>query len=122
MSKTPDDKILKDAQYRKSLGIAFFNANNSAIQLVTSNGSEATQESIIKWRDWFLEEHKNYWATTIMNVGKNYDVKTTIDKIKACKTKGELVSMFTQMSADERNDELVIMAKNEKKEELSTIV
>ncbi len=30
-------------------------------------------ENLVFWRDFLLEEHKNYYATVIANVGKNYD-------------------------------------------------
>ena len=58
-----DDKIFKDAQYRKTLGIAFFNATNSAIALLSaprvlfeSTTAKETKDKIVEIRDWLLED------------------------------------------------------------------
>jgi len=118
MSKeNSNEKILKDAQYRKGLSIAYFNAINAAIALVSSDekmrwGEESMIANVRKYRDLFLEDHKNYYATVIANVGKNYDPEKTIQKIKEVKTYDELSTLWLSLSEDERRDiEVLKVAK-----------
>jgi len=104
-----DDKIIKDAQYRKGLSIAFFNATNAAIQLYTTiHSSGATQEEtrqfIKETRQWFLDEHNEYYANVIAQVGLNYNAKSVIEKLQACKTLDELTTYWVSITADERKD------------------
>lgn len=113
MSKEINETILKDAQYRKGLSIAFFNATNSAISLVASEaqlrGDEKTMlDNVIRFRDFFLEEHKNYYATVIANVGANYKAEDSIAKLKSTKSKDELRVAWVCLSEDERRDGEVI--------------
>ena len=109
----PKDKIIKDAQYRKGLSIAFFNATNSAIALLQSSNlikpidEDRTEAFIRDWRNWFLEEHKTYYATVIANIGADFDVIKTIEKLKASKTLDELKNNWTSISAKERDNEEV---------------
>jgi hypothetical protein len=117
MSK-PDinDKILKDAQYRKGLSIAFFNATNSAIALTVPKCQEFTEEQILNqvkaYRAVFLEEHKNYYATVIANVGINYRSEESIEKLKATDTLEDLQTVWRLLSEDERRDgEIIKVAK-----------
>ena len=102
-----DEEILKNAQYRKGLSIAFFNATNAAISLVAgrqiADREEALRE-IVRLRDFFLEEHKNYYAQVIAKVGVNYDAKQTIEKLKETKSIEELNSAWLSLSEDERRD------------------
>lgn len=55
---------IKEAQDRKEQSIAFFNATNSAITLVSAKGMNdddaQIKDDIRHWRDWFLTEHDNY--------------------------------------------------------------
>ena len=104
-----DDKILKDAQYRKGLSIAFFNATNAAIALVASDDrlrrdEKSMFESVTKIRNFFLEEHKEYYANTIAKVGANYKADETIKRLKECTTLEELHRLFISISEDERRD------------------
>lgn len=119
-----DEKILKDAQYRKGLSIAFFNATNATIELAKvmfpdMQGVDA-KEFIREWRTWFLEEHKNYYATVIAQVGANYKAEDSIAKLKEVKTLEELQTVWVLFSADERKDKEIrkvaqeIKAKYEK--------
>ena len=116
-----DEKLLKDAQFRKGLSIAFFNATNAAIEIVTKNPAYAIMEVpdkeklIVLWRDWFINEHKNYYATVIANVGLNYDAKATIEKLKATTTVEQLKSTWQSLSADERQDKEIIKVTQELK-------
>lgn len=108
-----DEKVIKDAQYRKGLSIAFFNATNSAISLVAVELTkwkvgEVSDEYILTrvnyYRDYFLEQHKDYYASVIANVGQNYKAEDSIAKLKATKTLEELQIAWRLLSADERKD------------------
>lgn len=108
-----EEKILKDAQYRKGLSIAFFNATNSAIALVanrTMDMPDALKE-VVRIRDILLEEHKNYYATVIANIGANYKATDTIEKLSKTKNIDELKSLWLSLSEDERRDGEILKAK-----------
>lgn len=109
-----DDKIIRDAQYRKGLSIAFFNATNSAIAIMTKQilPDDEMQAGIEFWRNWFLDSHKEYYSTVIANVGANYNAVTTIEKLKATKTLEELKSVWLSLSQDERRDEEILKVTN----------
>lgn len=109
MKEINNDKVIKDAQYRKGLSIAFFNATNAAIQLYTTIHNDGctqyeTRQFIKETRDWFLEEYKNYYANVIAQVGTSYNAKESIEKLQATNTKDELNSVWISLSADERKD------------------
>lgn len=110
-----DDKVIRDAQYRKGLSIAFFNATNAAIELTKPykyTDEEAQKTAIVSIRDWLLEEHRTYYATTIAQIGSAYNTKNAIVKLKAAKTYGELGDAWRFLSEDERRDaEVVKVAK-----------
>lgn len=106
-----DEKVIKDAQYRKGLSIAFFNAINNATEIVKLEvvvNPDKIKERITFYRDWLLEEHKNYYATVIANVGVNYKAADSIAKLKATKTLEDLQSAWRLLSADERKDTEII--------------
>jgi hypothetical protein len=109
--KTMDDKIIKDAQYRKGLSIAYFNAINAAIELVKleEHKSENDRKSRLAfWRDWLLEEHKSYYANVIAKVGVSYNPDETKKKLSKAKSVEELRSMWLSLSEDERRDQVII--------------
>lgn len=116
------EKVIKDAQYRKGLSIAFFNATNAAIALCQglNPNDESTVKRVIELRDLFLEEHKNYYAAVIAQVGVNYSGEEAIKKLKAVKSKEELHTVWLMFSEDERHDleiakcALALKAKYEK--------
>jgi hypothetical protein len=115
-----DEKLIKDAQYRKGLSIAYFNSLNASIELAKvmwpdMPGVDA-KKFIAEWRDWFLEEHKTYYATVIANVGANYKAKDSIAKLKATKSLEDLQAAWRALSADERHDgEIIKVAKDLRK-------
>jgi hypothetical protein len=111
---TNNDQVIKDAQYRKGLSIAFFNATNSAISMCQGMNvhEKTTLDKIIELRDLFLDEHKKYYAEVIANVGNNYDSKTTIEKLKTSKNIDELKSLWISLSEDERRDGDIIKEVN----------
>lgn len=123
MAKNNDDSVIKNAQYRKGLSIAFFNATNAAIELCKGMNvhEESTIKKVVELRDFFLSEHKNYWATVIEKVGNNYDVAETIKRLKAVKNITELKTVWIALSEDERRDEKVIEVVKQLKKEHETI-
>jgi len=102
------DKLIKDAQFRKGLSIAFFNATNNATQIIELEKKglvgEKLKEEIVSWRNWLLEEHKNYYATVIANIGQNYKAEDSIKKLQNTKTLEELNIAWLSLSEDERRD------------------
>ena len=121
-----EEQLIKDAQYRKGLSIAFFNATNNATQIMelkdTSNlTEEQIQKQIQFWRDWLLEEHKKYYSEVIANIGKKYDAKETIEKLKTTKSLDELKSVWISLSEDERRDREIIEATNKLKKQYEEV-
>lgn len=120
------DKVIRDAQYRKGLSIAFFNATNAAIQLYTtihSDGTtqEETREFIKETRDWFLDEYLNHYAEVIGRVGVNYNPEVTIERLKKAKNVDELRTVWLALTQDERQDAHIISFTRELKKEYETI-
>lgn len=113
------DKIIKDAQYRKGLSIAYFNATNNAIELAKLIGGSKDLESIKQevtfWRNWLLEGHQEYYANVIAKIGTNYNAEEAIKKLKATKTLAELKTAWQLFSEDERHDEEIVRIKDELK-------
>lgn len=123
-----DEQILKNAQYRKSLAIAFFSSTNAAIELIKPIvpvflGSSLPEEEKLEklkagvrvFRDWFLAEHKRYYAENIANIGKPYDAKETIANLKVETTLEGLKKAWIALSEDERRDGEIIKAVKELK-------
>lgn len=113
-----DDKVLKDAQYRKGLSIAFFNATNAAIELTKGYkfaNEEEQRKAIVETRNWLLEEHKTYYNTVLSAVGDNFNPAEAIEKLKAAQNYEELSMVWRLISADERRHEEIIKAAKEMK-------
>jgi len=117
-----EDQNLKDAQYRKSLSISFFNAVNNAtemakIALAVSEqmNPEKLRAFITSTRDWLLEQHAEYYSKTIANVGVAYRAADTIKELKKAKTMDELKKRWLDLSQDERRDGEIIKAVEELK-------
>lgn len=126
------DKVIKDAQYRKGLSIAFFNATNNAVAFVQANPSNAKihgdnetdeqfMERIVKVRNMFLDQHAEYYASVIANVGMNYNVDDAIKKLKATKDIEELSKVWVAFSEDERRNPEILKIMNETKTNHETI-
>lgn len=122
-----EDQNIKDAQYRKSLSISFFNATNNAAEIVkimqTMTGEKMTylemQQQIIFWRDWLLEQHRDYYATTIASVGGVYKVEDTVKRLKGAQSMEELKQKWLNLSQDERRDPEIIDTIKKMKVELA---
>ena len=123
MNLKEHEEIIRSAQYRKGLSIAFFNATNASIELCKGLNiyTEETKAKIVELRNWFLEEHKKYYTEVIMNIGKHYDLKTTIEKLNKATTIEELKNVWVGLSEDERQDDEVIKEKNKLKEKYEKI-
>jgi len=116
------ERIIKNAQYRKGLSIAFFNATNVAVELVKvlypTASPEEIREHLVATRDWLLEEHKNYYAEVIENIGANYNVEETTKLLKSAKNLAGLKEIWLLLSEDERRDDAVIKVAQELKAKL----
>ena len=59
-------EYIREAQDRKEESIAFFNATNSALTIISGDIKsglitvDTAQEKIRYWRDWFLAEYEKY--------------------------------------------------------------
>lgn len=116
-----EDKNMRDAQYRKGLSIAFFNATNAAVECVKHSGKvfasfDEYLGEVVKVRNFFIEEHKNYYAAVVAQVGSNYSVEESVKKLRAVKNEEQLHIVWFNFSEDERHDmEIVRVAQEMKK-------
>lgn len=103
------DTIIRDAQYRKGLSIAFFNATNAAIELAkifNLQGVDA-KKFIVEWRDFFLSEHHSYYANVIARVGLTYKPEDAMKRLGEASTVEDLKFVWLTLSEDERRDETI---------------
>ena len=108
------EKAIKDAQFRKNLSIAFFNATNAAIEMMRATGS-VSKEKFVEFRNWFLDEHAEYHLKVIDRVGL-YDPALATKRLNATKNLEELKAVWLSFSQDERQDESILKVKNELKQ------
>lgn len=100
-------KGIKTAQDRKDYSIAFFNATNSAIEIIKVDqptSPEDIKSKIMFWREWFLEQHGEYRALVTEKIGAFYNVGTAIQKMESTTTQEELKKVWLSFSQDERQD------------------
>lgn len=125
-----DERVIKNAQYRKGLSIAFFNATNNAIEMmrlhVANLNVKPTPEEIVahvkSFRDALLEEHKNYYATVIEKISGNYKAAETIERLKKKSTDVDSLRLeWVLLSEDERRDKDIIKAVQKLKAKYETI-
>lgn len=111
------EKLIKDAQYRKGLSIAFFNANNAAIELLKGKNMSTVnmQKAIVSIRDWFLDEHAKYHLNVIERIGLPYDPKDSIKKLMTARSNEGLLNVWLLLSEDERHDASIVKVKNQLK-------
>jgi hypothetical protein len=126
MAKDNNDlkvKQIKNAQDRKDFAIAFYNATNNAIEMVKHEGvtSVSNEERIIKWRDWFLEQHLDYRAKVTEKIGANYNVGTAIERLEKATSRDELKKEWLSLSQDERQDPEIAKKCQELVEKYETI-
>ncbi len=135
-----DEKIIKDAQYRKGLGIAWFNSNNGAVEMVKLDhalGIFNQQPIIIKkgktkivkkivtledrldfWQDRMLKKYDEFYSTIVANIGTTYSAPETIARINSATTIEELKSIWITLSESERYDATILKAKEILKKKL----
>jgi len=110
------DDVMREAQYRKSRGIAWFNANNSAIEMIkylSVTDKERIKELIVFWRNWFLSEYTTDYMENIANIGLAYNPASSITKLQATNSLEELRKVWLEMSEDERQNVDIVKVKNE---------
>lgn len=132
------EKLLKDAQYRKGLSIAFFNATNGAVEIIKLEGlktelfkktkavkgkskSKAKPKKEINqlevrlqlWRNWLIKEHAEYYAKVIAPVGDNFKPEEGIAKLIAVTTLPELRKVWVSLSQDERDNKEILKVAQE---------
>ncbi len=110
------DKVISSAQLRKSLSIAYFNSNNSAIELVSKlniTDTEQLKDAITSWRDWFIEEYKQYHIDNIDKVTpENIDIHEAVKQILGCTTTAEVRLTASKFPDSVRNsDEFLTSAR-----------
>ncbi len=68
------EKLIKDAQYREGLSIAYFNSLNASIEIAKVMWPEMpgvdAKVFISEWRDYFLKEYEAYYAEAIAKLIK----------------------------------------------------
>lgn len=127
-----ENKILKDAQYRKNFSIAFFNAANVSVEMIKLEGKVykgkgkskklvAHEDRFVYYQDLMLKRYRKYYAEVISATGANYKVDKTIEKILQADTREKLNSVWLGLSQEERQDpaikkvvkELILKYKND---------
>jgi len=120
-------KSIKDAQDRKDLSIAYFNSTNSAINMVANivdlrtAKTEDVKDTLVFWRDWFLNEHKEYRLRELETMRANIPVADAFVKLRNAKTVEELKKVWVKLTQDERNTDTIINEAKRLSVELKTI-
>lgn len=117
-----DEKLMKNAQYRKAAPMAFLNSRNTAMEMVKMEGLQAVKFKSIKkgkkgavveipllgrvkqYTNDLMKDYQEFYATEVASVGAVYDAKKTIEFINKTKNKKELALIWNAMSEDERHD------------------
>lgn len=141
MANQEQDKLIKDAQYRKGLSIAYFNAVNSAVAILQAVGVEniVPKQKVSKGKKakkldrdalvkgfitnyvlHFLAQHKEYYAEVIAQVGAaNYKPEESIEKLMKTTNYEDLSTAWRLLSADERKDPAIIKVAQELKKQFN---
>ena len=112
------DDVMREAQYRKSRGIAWFNATNSAIEIVKFSSIQdpsRMKEMLAFWRTWFVDEYTKDYAENIANYGLAYNPASSITRLQSANSMPELMKVWIEMSEDERQNVDIVKVKNELK-------
>ena len=113
------DDVMREAQYRKSRGIAWFNATNSAIEIVKFSSIQdpsRMKEMLTFWRNWFVAEYTKDYAENIANIGMTYNPEEAKTKLNAATSIADLMKVWVALSEDERQNVDIVKVKNELKE------
>lgn len=104
-------KSIREAQDVKDLKIAFFNSTNSAIEMLKVSDLVQTddqkKETIVMWREWFLEEHRQHNARMREQTGATVQVGDALTKLKTVNNIVDLRAMWATFTQDERNVQAV---------------
>lgn len=116
-----NEKLLKNAQYRKALPMAFLNSRNSAIELLKMEGKPKVKKGkkpvslmqiLKKNTDNLMKDYMEFYAKEVATVGTNFKPEDSIAKLKAAKTLPDLQATWRLLSEDERhNEEVLVVAK-----------
>lgn len=116
------DLQIRDAQYRKGLSIAFFNSTNNAIEILKLFPHLAAEKgyrtALAEIRSWLLDEHRDYYATVIAQVGTHYNAVETIALVQTAENTEMLRNIWLTLTEDERHDPVIIKVKDEVKAKL----
>ena len=113
MKEKTKDQLIRDGQYRKGMSIAYFNSLNAAIELakkLDKISREDLKVFISEWRDWFLDEHAEYYGKVIAKIGVPYDIKESIKKLQVTENYKDLNTAWRNLSEDERHDPKILNA------------
>ncbi len=100
-----EEKLLKNAQYRKAAPMAFLNSRNTAMEMVKLEGKKNyLLKNVKKYTNELMKDYNEFYALEVASVGTNYDAKKTIELVRACKSNAELKLVYMAMSEDERHD------------------
>lgn len=110
------EDVIKNAQYRKGLSIAYFNAINSAIELTKGiEDADTRKKAIVDCRDWLLDEYATYYTNVLENASVNFKPEETIKRLEKATSLVELQNIWVCLSQDERHHEDIIKKKDELK-------
>ena len=110
-----DEKLIRDAQWRKGASIAYFNALNNAVLLV-AHGIIPISE-VGEYKNIFIKQHDEYYKDVIANIGMTADPKIYIEKLKSAKTIEELKKVWVSLPQDARSNKDVSKVAQELKNE-----
>lgn len=93
------ENVLRDAQFRKGLSIAYFNSLNSAIEMLkvklpyTKTPEESTDEGKQKtleyWHKYFLDQYSKFHAENISSIGIEKIAPSVVEGLDKAKQRYE---------------------------------
>lgn len=124
-------KGIKDAQDRKEISISYFNSVNSALAVLPhllptytdgNPSDEIIQQTIVKWRDWFLSEHREHRQKALAELQASIvEGGTAIERLEKASNLVELRAVWVTLTEDERRNSTIIDTCNKLKSKYETI-
>jgi hypothetical protein len=114
MAKNEQEELLKNAQFRKALPMAFLNSRNSAIELLKLNGKPKVKKGkkpvslmtiLKKNTNNLMADYMEFYARDVATVGVNFKPEESIAKLNAAKNLPDLQSTWRSLSEDERHND-----------------
>lgn len=102
-------KSIREAQDNKDLKIAFFNSTNSALAMVANivdmrtAKTEDVKDTLIFWREWFLNEHTEHHKRMVNESSATVPVGEAIARLRATANLVDLKAVWSSLTQDERN-------------------